>query len=70
MKKCANCKNLYGRFGAWVGCELTKKEIKHPYLSKCPHYESCKKIKIFLEKPLSFFEKRYIVLRHESIYNR
>lgn len=46
MKKCAKCKHLYGRFGAWVGCELTNKEIKHPYLSKCQNYESYKKIKI------------------------
>ena len=50
MKKCAKCKHLFGRFGAWVGCELTNKEIKHPYLTKCPRYESCRQIKISKNK--------------------
>lgn len=54
MKKCANCKHLYGRWGAWLGCELNDKEIKHPYLvggKKCPCYEKYIKEKTKFEYP-------------------
>lgn len=48
MKNCYNCKYLYGRFGAWLGCELNGKEIKHPHLmggKKCSCYEKREKKK-------------------------
>lgn len=54
MKKCANCKHLYGRWGAWLGCELNHEEVKHPYFmggKKCPCYEKQEKQEKKFEYP-------------------
>lgn len=41
MKKCINCKNIFGRDICWF-CSIDGREINHPFFmggKKCPCYE-------------------------------